>query len=145
MYDQLSKEMKRHNYLINEIEAVYHESSVKFGLSDSVAKILYAICDYGEGCSLQHIIRYTGMSKQTVNSALRKLEDEEIIYLELVDAKSKRLYLTEKGKKLAKETAGRVLQVEDKIFASWKKEDVNKYLELIEQYLNDLKREIREL
>lgn len=145
MYEHLSKEIKRLNYLLNEIEAVYHEASLKLGLSDSIMKILYAICDHGEGCTLQNIIRYTGMSKQTVNSALRKLEHEELIYLELIDAKSKKVYLTKKGKQLTKETAGRILEIEDNIFASWKKEDVKRYLELIEHYLNDLKEAIREL
>ncbi len=42
-------------------------------------------------------------------------------------------------------TAMRVLQIEDEIFASWKKEDVEKYLELTEKYLDCLKERIKEL
>ena len=145
MTKNISIEMKRFNYLISEIDSVYHEAALKLGLSDSAMSILYAICDNGEGCLLQEICFYTGISKQTINSALRKLEKEGIVYLELLNAKSKKVYLTDKGKKLAEKTAFRVLQMEDEIFASWKKEDVEKYLELTESYLVHLKEKINEL
>ena len=55
------------------------------------------MCDVGEGCLLQDICFYTGISKQTVNSALRKLEVEEILYLEPYNAKSKKVFLTSKS------------------------------------------------
>ena len=145
MANRVSKEMNRYNYLVSEIDAVYHEAALRLGLSDSALNILYAICDNGEGCLLQDISFYTGMSKQTMNSALRKLEKEEIIYLGSLNAKSKKVYLTEKGKRLAGMTAMRVLQIEDEIFASWKKEDVEKYLELTGKYLDCLKERIKEL
>lgn len=49
MYQSISKEMKRYNYFIGEMEAAYHEAALSMGLSDSAMKILYAICDSGEG------------------------------------------------------------------------------------------------
>ena len=70
----ISKEMKRVNHLIGEIDAVYHEIAWKLGLSDSVFEILYTICNYGDSCMLKDIGRNCGLSKQTINSALRKLE-----------------------------------------------------------------------
>ena len=68
-----SKDMKRLNHLIGETDAVYHEMAVRFGLSDSAVRILYTICDYDDGtyCPLQVICRRTGISKQTINSAIR--------------------------------------------------------------------------
>ena len=73
-----SKEMRRFNYLIVETDAVYHEAALKLGLSDSALQILYTVCDYdgGDACPLQEISRRTGISKQTINSAIRKLEKE---------------------------------------------------------------------
>ena len=59
-----SRDMKRFNHLLGEIEAVYHEMALKFGQSDSVMNILYTICDYGESCPLQEICRRSGISKQ---------------------------------------------------------------------------------
>ncbi len=145
MFKNISKEMKRYNYLIGEMEAAYHEAALKLGLSDSAMRILYAICDNGEGCPLQDISIYTGVSKQTINSAIRKLEKESIVYLKPFDLKSKSVYLTEKGRKLADKTAFRILQMEDRIFASWRKEEVEKYLELTERFLVCLKENIAEL
>lgn len=134
-----SRAMKRCNYLQGEIAAVYHEIAWKLGMSDSAMNILYTICDHGERCPLQTICRYSGLSKQTVNSALRKMEAEGILYLEPDGPKNKTVCLTENGKKLAEQTAGRVLWMENEIFASWPQEDVQKYLELTERFLQFLR------
>ena len=53
MREPVSKVMKRYNYLLGELNAVYHEMSLKLGLSDSAMIILYTICDQGERCPLQ--------------------------------------------------------------------------------------------
>ena len=48
--------------------------------------------------------------KQTVNSALKKLERDGIIeLLEMKDKRSKRLHLTEKGEEFARETVDKVI------------------------------------
>ena len=140
-----SRDMKRFNHLLGEIEAVYHEMALKFGQSDSVMNILYTICDYGESCPLQEICRRSGISKQTINSALRKLEREGIVYSEQAGVKGKNVCLTEKGKELAGDTAVRVIEVENGILASWPEEDVKKYLELTERFLVGIKEKAKEI
>ncbi|MDE6845291.1 MAG: MarR family transcriptional regulator [Lachnospiraceae bacterium] len=132
-----SKELRRYNYLINEINASYHELSLTLGLSDSAMIVLYAICDNDGSCLLKDICRNSGVSKQTINSALRKLESENIIYLESAGMKNKKVCLTEHGKLLSNRTAGQIIEMENEIFSSWAKEDVGKYLELTERYLRD--------
>ena len=139
MSDNFSREMKRYNYLIGEIDATYHEMSTKLGLSDSVMRILYTICDNGTDCPLQKICRLTGLSKQTINSALRKLENEGVIYLEPLGPKNKNVCLTESGKRMAEQTAGRIMMMENAIFASWPREDMERYVALTETYLQDLR------
>lgn len=133
------KELRRYNYLINEIEAAYHEISSTLCLSDSSMVVLYTACDNGGSCMLQDICHNSGISKQTINSALRKLESEGIIYLESAGTKNKKVCLTEQGKHLADHTAGKIIEIENDIFSSWANEDVEKYLELTERYLLDLK------
>lgn len=140
-----SKDMKRFNHLLGEIESVYHEMALRFGQSDSVMNILYTICDYGESCPLQEICRRSGISKQTINSGLRKLETEGIVYLEQAGARGKNVCLTEKGKELAENTAIRVIETENGILASWPKEDVEKYLELTEHFLVAIKEKAKEI
>ena len=74
MHSTTQDSLQRFNYLFGETDALYHELALKLGLSDSAMKILYVICDTGEPCLLREICRRSGLSKQTLNSALRKLE-----------------------------------------------------------------------
>lgn len=145
MGDQGLKKLKRYNYLIGETEATYHEIALKLGLSDSAMQILYAICDNGESCLLQEICRSSGLSKQTINSAIRKLEQEGIVYLENVGQKAKNVCLTDSGKEFVQRTALRVIEIENSIFESWREEDVEFYLRLTEQFLVDLRRKKEEI
>lgn len=145
MKTYISNEMKRFNHLIGEIDAVYHDMALKLGLSDSAMAILYTICNNGESCLLQEICRLSGISKQTINSAIRKMEDDDIVYLEQISGKSKNVCLTEKGKSLAENTALKIIKFENNIFASWAKEDVEKYLSLTEMYLVAIKEKNNQL
>lgn len=131
--------LKRYNHLVGEIDAVYHEASLRLGMSDSVSKILYTICNVGSSCLLHDICKQTGLSKQTVHSAIRNLEAKEMVTLELVGGKSKKVCLTEKGEIFAQKTARRIIDMENSILSSWPKEDVQTYLELTERFLVDLK------
>ncbi len=141
----ISKEMKRVNHLIGEIDAVYHEIAWKLGLSDSVFEILYTICNYGDSCMLKDIGRNCGLSKQTINSALRKLEKEGIVYLEAVDSRHKKVCLTEEGRSLTRRTAESVIEAENQILASWPQEDVETYIALIRRYLLALQEKAKNL
>lgn len=135
MEHMVSKEIKRLNHLLGEIDAVYHEMAWKLGVSDSVFNILYSIYNEGDQCMLQDVCRNSGLSKQTINSAVRKLEKEGIVYLEQADPRHKMVCLTEAGKNLAGRTAGWVIRAENEILASWEKEDVEVYLSMIRRYL----------
>ena len=136
-----SKEMRRFNHLVVETNAAYHEIALKFGMSDSAMEIFYTICDYGEGdsCPLQEVCRRTGISKQTINSAIRKLEAEGMIYLEQSGTRTKRLCLTREGKSLAQNTVVKLMEAENEILRSWPEEDVEKYLALTEKFLTAIR------
>ena len=141
----VSNNMKRCNHLQGEIEAAYHEAALKFGLADSTQFILYTICYLGDNCPLSDIVRMTGISKQTINSALRNMEKQGLIRLASATPKTKNVVLTEKGEILAQKTVIRLMQAEDEIFSSWTEEDVQKYLELNDRFLNGLKEKINAL
>ena len=140
-----SNDMKRFNYLISETDAAYREMTKKLGLSESAMIILYTICDNGDSCLLKDICHFSGIHKQTINSAILKLEAEEILYLESADAKSKKVCLTEKGRRLAEHTAMRMIQAENEIFASWSEADVEQYLLLTERFLMGFREKTNEM
>ena len=140
-----SRDLRRYNHLLQETDAVYHEMAQHWGLPDSVMGVLYTLCDAGGRCSVREVCRLGGMSKQTVNSALRKLEAEGILYLEPSGARSKRVCLTEAGLRVADATAGRLIRLENSIFDEWPAEDVQQYLGLMERYLQTFRCKLPEL
>lgn len=131
--------MKRFNYLASEIDAAYHEAALRLGLSDSAMLILYTVCNQGERCPLSDIARLSGASKQTINSALRKLEGEGILYLESLGGRKKLVCLTQRGKALAEDTVLRLVKLENGIFGSWTEPEQETYLELTQRYLTAFK------
>lgn len=94
---------------------------------------------------LKDICRNCGLSKQTINSALRKLEKEGIVYLEAVDSRHKKVCLTEEGRSLTRRTAESVIEAENQILASWPQEDVETYIALIRRYLLALQEKAKNL
>lgn len=141
----LNSDVRRFNYIVGGIGMAYHEAALKLGLSDSAMSVLYTVRGEGKPCPLSLIRRLAGMSKQTVNSALRKLEKDGIIRLEAVDGKRKSAALTDKGKALADRTVARVIAAENRIFELWTESERGEYLRLTENYLNAFRAELDRL
>lgn len=139
----MNAQMKHFNLLVSEIDTAYHDAALKLGMSDSAMLVLYTLCSYGGECMLGDIT--SGASKQTINSALRKLETEGIVYLEIFGGRKKKVYLTDKGRQLAGDTVFRVIEAENEIFASWSDEEKRIYIDLTQRYLTDFKEKVKEL
>lgn len=138
MESSLCSQMKRFNYLTQEIDKIYHDASFKLGISDSVMQILYTLLSYGRSCTIGDIVTM-GVSKQTVNSSLRKLEKEGYILLEKIDGRKKRVLLTDSGRELAERTALKIIKIENEIFEQWSQEDADNYMRLTALYCKMLK------
>lgn len=141
----LTAELKRFNYLAGEIDAAYHEAARRLGLSDSAMQVLYAICNKGQSCPLSEICRLSGLSKQTLNSALRKLELEGILYLESMGGRKKTACLTDRGKALAERTVAPLMEIENSILDSWPEAQREQYLDSMQKYLTAFTEKIKEL
>ena len=125
---------QRLNKNYNELNGLYHDISMKLGLSDSESMVMYMLYDIQEPLTQSDIVKATGLSKQTLNSAIRKLEKEGIIILEKLNEKSKKI--EQKMKPL--------VDMEDRVLASWTEEDRRKYLELIEKFKVQFEKEVKE-
>lgn len=137
--------IRKINYLFSEIDSLYHLVSVKLDISDSISSILYTIYEEGDECLLSHVYKKSGISKQTVNSAIRKLEKENILYLEKHSGKSKKIILTDKGKEYIKQTAALLYQAEIDAFSSWDDDDIYMYIHLLEKYKDSFAKQINNL
>lgn len=141
----LFEKIHKINYLIAELDALYHQASLRIGVADSVMCVLYAIHDNGESCLLSDIYKQSGISKQTVNTAIRKLEEEGIIYLEPFKGKSKIVFLTGKGKQYVEDTVSRLFKAETDALAMWSDKEIDDHISLLEKYLSTFKEQVEKL
>ena len=139
----LSDKHRYYNYLFAETQGVYHEYAVKMGISDSICAILYTICSQGGCCPIAKICLDTGLSRQTVHSALRKLEQEALVELQALDGKAKQVRLTQQGRVYAAEKIQPLMELEDSVFRSWPEEELDQYIRLAEQFLSGMKEKVR--
>lgn len=143
--EKSEQKWRRFNYISNEINALYHEAALKMKMSDSEMLILYTIYNEGNGCLLSYIYKSSGISKQTINSAVRKLEKEEIVYLKNLDGRSKKIFLTEKGQVEMETKVLRILEMENEIFRSWTEEEQEMYVELTQRFESSFREKVKEL
>ena len=120
-------------------------ASRKLKMSDSVSIVLYTIYDLGENCLLSDVYKNSGISRQTVNSAIRSLEAAQILYLEPYNGRSKRIVLTEQGEQYIQKTAARLFAAEMAAFDGWTEEEISTYIRLMEKDVACLRREIEAL
>jgi DNA-binding MarR family transcriptional regulator len=145
MNKQRIDDIHRINYLNSEMDALYHQSSLKLGISDSVSIVLYTIYDMGENCLLSNIYKKSGISKQTINSAIRGLEAEKILYLEQYAGRTKKIVLTEKGKDFVKKTVAKLYEAEMNALDTWSLKEINTYISLMEKYADCFHQQIEKL
>lgn len=129
-------------HILGEIDAAYHDASLKMGLTDSAMKILYSV-HMAEGVLYSsEIARLCGMTRQTVSSALRTLERQGILYLEAGAGRSRPVRLTQAGEALCRERVAPVAAAEEAIWNGWTEADRADYLRLSRQYLEDLRAQV---
>lgn len=131
------------NKNINELNGLYHDISMRLGLSDSEAMVMYMLYDTKEPLTQSDIVKATGLSKQTLNSSIRKLEREGIVCLEKIDEKSKNIVMTDKGKKVIEQKIRPLCEIEDRVLSMWTESDRQKYLELIERFKEQFEKEVK--
>lgn len=133
----------QYTHLAGEINALYHEAAVKMGISDSVQNILYVLCEKDGRCLQSEICKLTGISRQTINSALRNLKKDEIVCLEQGSGRNTVVCLTEKGKAFAAEKVEPLFAMENKIWSEWTPDEQQAYLTLTQKYRDALKKHMQ--
>ncbi len=129
-----TEELKKYNRIYREMDEIYHTAAARGGLSDSAFYILYAICEWGDGCRQKDISRSFYLSKQTIHSSIRKLEQEGYLTLQAGKGRNMHIYLTHTGKKLVEEKIKPVIQAENEVFAIMTEEESRQLLRLSEKY-----------
>ncbi len=132
--------LAQYNSIFRESDQIYRTAAKSFGLSDYAFWILYSLREASTPLTQSDICNQIYLPKQTVNSALKKLEADGVIVMEeMTDRRSKRLALTQKGQTLAARTADRVLAAEHDAFLGLSAQEQEEFIHLFRKYTDILK------
>lgn len=130
-----AQKMKEFNRLYKELDDLYHEIALEYGMSDSIFTIFYDIGYLGEGCMQRDICNLSWVSKQTINSSIRKLEAEGYLYLRPGKGRDMHIFLTDAGKKLMEEKIIPVIKMEQEVLEEMPTEESDELLRLTKKYV----------
>ena len=127
--------LKEFNEAFGKINEAYHEAAVKLGLSDTEMEIFYIFYIYGSGCRQSVLYKESGLTKSTVNSAIRKLQRDGILYLMPGEGRNTLVYAT----------IEKVIRIESTIYGGWSPEDQKTFIRLNRVFASEMKRMVEEL
>lgn len=137
--------LSEYNSIIRENDEIYREAAKTLGLSDCTFWILYTLWEQQGALSQSELCSALYQPKQTVNSALKKMEREGCVRLtEMKDRRNKQVALTEKGKTLARDTVELVLVAEEKAYLELEEEEQEKFIALFHKYTDLLRGRMQE-
>ena len=133
-----TRALKEFDSLYKMIDDIYHEIALSMHLTDSAFIILYCLLELGDGCSQKDICKLYSISKQTINSSVKSLEDKGFLIRKAGLGRDIHLYFTEFGKKFADEHIGPVIDMENETFACIKPSECEQLLSLTRKYVHIL-------
>ncbi len=142
----MNDDLRAYNELIKENDEIYRNLSKLYGMGTCAFWILYLLWE-NDGmypqCELCHIL---SQPKQTINSALKKMENDGL--LSLCDGKNhrqKNVVLTKQGVERAKNSVAKVIRCEEQAFHCLTEEERSQFLYLFRLYGSHLKKQMESL
>ncbi len=114
-FEEFSREV---NNVYKKNCEVYYKLASHFGMTETMFDILYFVRENDGGYTQAQLCDSLYLRKQTVNSALKKLEKDGVIYLsqDSGNKKNKTIHYTEKGKELARQIVDPIFELEKRAF-----------------------------
>lgn len=135
-------ELRKFSLCYCETDSLYHEFSVRVGISDTAMRVLYMIRMYDGACLLSEIVRLLGISKQTIHSAVKKLEKDGFLRIENYDGRKKMISFSEKGEEVAKKTVDKLIKIENEVLSLYNQEELKLFFEMENRYRLELKKRV---
>lgn len=139
MTDKVNERIREFKKIDKELNDLYHGLALKIGISDSAFTILYVICELGDGCLQRDICYEAFASKQTVNSSIRKLEQDGYLYLEDGHGRDKHIHLTDQGQTFVENSIYPIIQIENEVLLNFSDQEQSAMLRLSRQYIQGLR------
>lgn len=142
----VSRGLFEFNNIFKESDNIYREIAKYFGLSECAFWILYYLRSEYTEATQSGICGGIFLSKQTINSALKKLEEQGYIELRHTDGdrRSKEITLTEAGLKLCQNTVDRLIEVENDTLLDLPENERETFLKLFRKHTEMLKNNVKE-
>lgn len=142
----LDARLRQYNDIMKENDELYRDAARKFGLSECAFWILYYLrTEYGEPTQ-SGIGASFYLPKQSINSALKKLEAEGIIGLVTGEnRRTKGLALTAKGEKLCAETVDHTIEAEKAALGSLSEKDQEEFMNIFYRYTEQFKKNMQKI
>ena len=135
--------VKEYNALVKACDDIYRAQARHMGLSESVLWTLYVLRLDDQAPTQAQLVEALYLPKQTINSALKKMEAQGLVKLE-AEGVRKRIYLTPAGRDLCARTADRIIAAEQAAFAALSPEEQDRLLDLTDRFNRALDRAFRE-
>lgn len=138
--------LDEYNKIFKQNDEIYRNAAKELGLSDCAFWILYAVRSAEEVLTQSDLCYSQYQPKQTVNSALKKLEKEGYLVLKCMDnRRSKQIYLTEKGIRLSENTVDKVILAEVEALSALSLAEQEEFLKLFRKYTECLNNEMQQI
>lgn len=130
-----------------EQDHIYHNTAVRYGLSDTGMWVLYNVYTAPGAVTQQELCRQCFFPKQTVNTAIARLCKNGYASLEAIPGtrNQKKILLTDKGTALAEKTVGRLIEAEERAYAALTPEELQTYLDMTARLTAALREETEKL
>lgn len=144
---EMKSNIVTYNQLVKELDDIYKLYSKKSGLSDTVFWILYFIYERKEPYTQTEICDAWYYSRQTVDSALKNLEEKNLVKLipSKTNRKNKEIFLTEEGLLLARKVIVPLMEAETKALDALGEKEMHLFFSLMKKHTDIFKEEINHI
>lgn len=146
--DKLVEQLEIFNRLWKEQDDIWEMAAKRSGLSTAAFWILYILIINKEKTITQtDLCENWYLPKQTVNSAVKKMKEDGLLALVSEKGKGnvKYLTITEKGNEFAKQAILPLVEADILAFSSFKEEERELLLSLMQRQVNTLKEKAKKL
>jgi DNA-binding MarR family transcriptional regulator len=127
------------NRMMREYDSLYSSVAVRLGVPDSVFDTLYTLYLH-DGATQKEICDISYVSKQTIHSAVMRLERDGLIRTERGHGRAVKLFLTDTGRVEAARIARPVVEVEQRAYDVLSPREFDELLGYLDRIADQLRR-----
>ncbi len=135
------------NQAHKKMNVLYHNYAKAIGLSDSAFWLLYSLYEHGDPCTQKELCEAWFYAPQTINTALKFLEEKGLISLEFIpgNKKNKQIFFTKDGDNLVENKIAPLVRAEERSFDRLDEDEREILLALTQKHIGLLEEELNQI